>query len=284
MLSLSRIRSTTDSPWTLGIVTDADVDVAALDRSPTRPSCGMRRSEMSRSLMILMREMTPETIRLGTRPPRRARRRRASGPGARGRPPAVRRPGFEVDVRCAAFGGLGDDRVHELDHRRVLGRLAQVDDLQRASPLPRPPDRLLDRVLESVHPRDQRRDVIDGGDGRLDVQPRQQRDVVDRDHVGRVGHREHESLLVYVRHRHRPVALGRAALSRLAAAMSTLKTLEVEVVKPVALGDRLRELIPGDRLLLHQQPLGRHPSPTPASSIALWTRSGSRTPARPAHP
>ena len=37
--------------------------------------------------------------------------------------------GLEVDVRCALLDRLGDDRVHELDDRRVVGGLAQVDDL-----------------------------------------------------------------------------------------------------------------------------------------------------------
>ena len=41
--------------------------------------------------------------------------------------------GLEVDVRGAPLDGLGDDRVDELDDRRVVGRLAQVDDL--AEPL-----------------------------------------------------------------------------------------------------------------------------------------------------
>ncbi len=34
--------------------------------TPTRPSCGTRRSAMSSSLMILIREITAETIRRGT--------------------------------------------------------------------------------------------------------------------------------------------------------------------------------------------------------------------------
>ena len=37
--------------------------------------------------------------------------------------------GLEVDVGGALLDGLGDDLVDELDDRRVVGGLAQVDDL-----------------------------------------------------------------------------------------------------------------------------------------------------------
>ena len=40
--------------------------------------------------------------------------------------------GLEVDVRGALLDGLGDDLVDELDDRRVVGGLAQVDDLADA--------------------------------------------------------------------------------------------------------------------------------------------------------
>ena len=89
---------------------------------------------------------------------------------------------LEVNVRGAELGGLGDDRMHELDHRRVLGRIAQVDDLDGRGVVVLG-DRLLDGVLEAVHPRDQRRDVVRGGDGGLDVHVRHQGDVVDRQDV-----------------------------------------------------------------------------------------------------
>ena len=74
-LCLSRIRSTTDSPCTLGIVTTRTSTWRPSMVSPTRPSWGIRRSAMSRSLMILIRETTPETIRLGPWSPRSAPRR-----------------------------------------------------------------------------------------------------------------------------------------------------------------------------------------------------------------
>ena len=174
--------------------------------------------------MILIREMTPETIRLGTvassvRTPSIRIRTRSSGR------PAPSDAGLEVDVRRAALSGLGDDRVDELDDRRVVGRLAQVDDLQRPGALLVLVDRLLDRVLEAVHARDQRGDVLGRGDGGPDSSCGQQRDVVDREHVGRVGHREQQRAVVDVaRPAPRRSAWPRDAVSRLAAAMSTLNT------------------------------------------------------------
>ncbi len=56
---------TTDSPWTVGSVTTRMSIGLPSTLRPTRPSCGSRRSEMSSSHMILMRETTPGTIRPG---------------------------------------------------------------------------------------------------------------------------------------------------------------------------------------------------------------------------
>ena len=150
---------TTPSPWTLGSVTTRRSTWRPSIVRPTRPSCGMRRSAMSRSAMILMRETTPATIRFGTvvasvsTPSMRIRTRTRS---------SARRVGLglEVDVGGAALGGLGDDRVDELDDRRVVGGLAQVDDLLELGARRVLLDRLGDRVLEAVHARDQRVDVL----------------------------------------------------------------------------------------------------------------------------
>ena len=73
--------------------------------------------------MIFTRLMTPETMRRGTvaeswRTPSMRKRTRSSLPVGR-----------EVDVGGALLDGLGDDPVDELDDRRVVGGLAQVDDL-----------------------------------------------------------------------------------------------------------------------------------------------------------
>ena len=163
-----------------------------------------------------------------------------------------------MDVRGAAFGGLRDDRVNELDDRRVVGGLAQVDDLLVGRARRVLLDRLGHRVLEAVHAHDQRGDVLGRSDGRADVEVRQERDVVDRQHVGRIGHRQQQRVLVDVGDGHGGVALGRGGAQKVGGRHVDLEDPEVEVIEPVALGDRARELLGGDRLLVEQHPLGRN--------------------------
>src|SRR5262249_48951271 len=119
--------------------------------------------------------------------------------------------GGEVHVRGAALDRLRDDLVYELDDRGVVGGLAQGDDLRA-----RLPDLLggafpSDHVLEAVHTRDEVPDRFGGGDRDLDFVAGHDRDVVDREHVGGVGHREQHRALVHERDRDRLVALGGGA-------------------------------------------------------------------------
>ena len=53
----------------------------------------------------------------------------ASTPSTRKRTTQLAADGLEVDVGGALVDALGDERVDELDDRRVVGGLAQVDDL-----------------------------------------------------------------------------------------------------------------------------------------------------------
>jgi hypothetical protein len=55
--SLSRIRMTASSPWTLGMTDTRKSIVLPGSRSLKRPSCGMRFSAMSSSAMTFTREM-----------------------------------------------------------------------------------------------------------------------------------------------------------------------------------------------------------------------------------
>ena len=80
---------TIDSPWTLGSdTTRRSIEWPSIVRL-TRPSCGTRRSAMSRSDMIFTRLMTPETMRLGivvvsiSTPSMRKRTRRSLPSGSR---------------------------------------------------------------------------------------------------------------------------------------------------------------------------------------------------------
>ena len=167
---------TIDSPWTLGSVTTRRSTWWPSIVRLTRPSCGTRRSAMSRSAMIFTRLMTPETMRLGivvvssSTPSMRKRTRRSLAVG------------LEVDVGRALLDGLGDDLVDELDDRLVVGGVAQVDDLGRAVvELSSPPNetssttssRRVMRLMSAA-------DVLAAGDGGADLEARHDRDVVDR--------------------------------------------------------------------------------------------------------
>ena len=67
------------------------------------------------------------------------------------------------------------------------------------------------------------------------------RDVVDREDVRRVGHRDQQRALVGERDRHRLVALGDAGGDEVGGGHVDLEDAEVEVVEAVALGERARE-------------------------------------------
>ena len=70
-----------------------------------------------------------------------------------------------------------------------------------------------------------------------------QRDVVDREDVRRVGHRDEQRALVEERDRHRLVALGGRDRDEVRRGHVDLEDAEVEVVEAVALGDGARELV-----------------------------------------
>jgi hypothetical protein len=160
-----------------------------------------------------------------------------------------------VDVRGAALGGLGDDRVHELDDRRVVGRLAQVGDLGDAGLLVLLLDRLGHDVAEAVEPRDERADVLGGHDGELDAQPGDDRQVVGGDDVRGVGDRDEQRALVDVGDRHRLQALGDRRRDEVGRGHVDLELVQVEVVEAVALGERAGVLVGAQGAALEQQGL-----------------------------
>ena len=133
-------------------------------------------------------------------------------------------------------------------------------------------DGLGDRALQRVEPADQRLDVLGGGDRDAAVEPGRDLDVVDGEHVGRVGHRDQQRLLVDEADRQRPVAARRGDRDQVGRGHVDVVDGEVDVVEPVALGDRARELVGVDDALLEQQRLGGRPA-VRASAIAGSTRS-----------
>ncbi len=117
--------------------------------------------------------------------------------------------GREVDVGGVQLDGLADELVDELDDRRVVGGLAQVDDFGGG---------LLgfgvgsglagDDVLQAIEARDQPFDVLGRGDPDAHLVAGHDRDVVDRQHIGGVGHRHEQRALVDKGNGHALVALG----------------------------------------------------------------------------
>ena len=100
-----------------------------------------------------------------------------------------------MDVGGALPHRLGEDAVDELDHRRVLGAGLHRADLGEAAvflfldlldPVLLLDDRVGGGALQGAQPRQQRLDVLLGGDGDLAVEAGGDLDVVGGEHVGRV--------------------------------------------------------------------------------------------------
>ena len=98
--------------------------------------------------------------------------------------------GVHVDVGGALLDRLGDDRVHELDDRRVAVGL--VDGDVALAVLGVLVDDVLDRLVHAREAREQQVEILDGGGGRPDPPAGHHADVVDRQHVRGVGHREQQ--------------------------------------------------------------------------------------------
>ena len=228
---------------------DADVDVAALDREPDAPVLGQATLgdvEVAHDLDA-----------------RHDARDHPSGDGRRGgehpiHPEAHPHLGalrLEVDVRRTELDRLGDDRVHQLDDRRVLGGLAQVDDLGGIV-LVLLLDGLLDRVVEAIELGDERRDVLARGDRGADLETGHDRHVVDREYVGRVGHHDQQRPFVDERHGHGVVAFRGRGRDQVGRPHVDVEDVQVQMIEPVALGDRPRQLVLRDDALGEQHHLG----------------------------
>ena len=119
--------------------------------------------------------------------------------------------------------------------RLVLDRL----ELGRGAVSPAPA-RVVDAVEDEV-------DVGRRGDRRADLVAGHHRDVVDRQHVRRVGHGDQQRAVGGERDRHGLVALDRGGRDQLGRVGIDPVLLQVEVVEPEALRDGAGELLLGDR-------------------------------------
>ena len=164
--------------------------------------------------------------------------------------------GLQVDVRRALLDGLSDDLVDQPDDRRVVGGLAQLDDLGRTAVVVEnvgPGD----DVVKARQARDQALDVLAARDRRTDLLAGQQRDVIDRQDVGGIGHRDEQRALVDERDRDGLVALGGGDRDQVRRLHVGLEDAEIEVLEAVALGQRAREPVRRQRAVLDEDVL-RH--------------------------
>ncbi len=105
--------------------------------------------------------------------------------------------GLYVDVGRSVPYCLRHEQVDELDDRRVLDELGDVRQLDLVVGVFG--RSLHDRVDVAVHPVEALDGVVDlgrGGDDRADLGARDGADVIDREHVGGVGHRDDEAAVL----------------------------------------------------------------------------------------
>ncbi len=161
----------------------------------------------------------------------------------------------DVDVRGALLDRLGDDRVHELDHRRVLVGLVHVQLGLGLRVLLL--DDLFDRLLHAGEPHDQDVEVLDRGARRAHPATGEHRDVVDAEHVGRVGHRQQQGSVFEEANGHRLVAADRVHVDQVDRAHVELVDGQVDVLQAEALGHDTGELVVAQNALLDQDLAGR---------------------------
>ncbi len=150
----------------------------------------------------------------------------------------VVRTRLEVDVRRASTHRIGDHRVHELHHRRVVRGLAQLDDLGLLLDVVD----LVDRARERSEVLDQRVDVLGRGDRSAHLVARGHRDVVEREQVGGIRGCHEQRLLGEEGDGNRPVSARLGAVDHAGGALVHVENVEVHVVEAVALRERLGEL------------------------------------------
>ncbi len=112
-------RSTIDSPADPGNTETRISKLSPLTRALIRPSCGMRRSAISRLERILTRQATASNRSRGCSDCT------SISPSTRTRTQEFAFRGFDVDVRCALRDRLRQDRIDQLDRRALFGQLAQ---------------------------------------------------------------------------------------------------------------------------------------------------------------
>ncbi len=162
--------------------------------------------------------------------------------------------GVDVDVGGALLDRLGDDRVHELDDGRVAVGL--VDRYALALLFGFLVDDVLDRVVHAPEPGEQQVEILDGRRRGLDPPTGHHPDVVDRQHVGGIGHRQQQRAVVGEADGQRLVALGGADADEVDGAHVEVVDGQIDEVQAEALGDDAGELVVAQDPLLDQHHAG----------------------------
>jgi hypothetical protein len=115
-------------------------------------------------------------------------------------------PRIEVDVRSPSVDRVGDDRVDELDDRRLLGGGLELDHLAPIRVGLRDVVDLRDRATQAGQSGDQGIDAIAGRNGPPHLVAGLHRDVVGAENVGRIGGRHEQGATVQEGDRNRLVS------------------------------------------------------------------------------
>ncbi len=147
----------------------------------------------------------------------------------------------EVHVGRARLDRVGDDRAHELDGRGVVGGgFERVRDLLVGIRLDL--EVVVEVGLEVVDASQQDVEVLARDDDRLDAHVGEHREVVEREHIRRIGHRDEQDL-VAVADRHGVQAPQRGSGHEVQSRDVRPQRLEADVLQAEALGDGDRELV-----------------------------------------
>ncbi len=160
--------------------------------------------------------------------------------------------GIEVDVGGAVADRLRDDRAHEPDGWAVVGGLLERG-LKRRVLLLGLGLLVVDEVAEAAAAGQQRVEAVARDDDRDDVAVRQHRDVVGREQVARVGHRDDQRAVLAEADRDCVEALHRGLGDGVQRREVGLDGLEVDELQPEALGDRDAELVVAQPVALEQE-------------------------------
>ena len=239
---------TIPSPSTRGIVTTRVSIAWPSTVSDTRPSCGTRFSAMSRLAMIFTRETVPAIMRFGicvvsrSTPSTRKRTRISRPSGSKWMSEAPSSTAWAmIELTSLMTGASSADS-------RISVTSASSSSPSWTASATASSSRLMRR--------DQPVDVVGRGDHRAHLAARAQLQVVEREHVRRIRHRDEQPARVVVADRRRAQPARHLRRDHVERPDVRLEEREVDVVEAEALGDRARELVARDHARLEQRLLG----------------------------